>query len=92
MPVPVPEDFRPEDVGYLDVTNDGKVDPIANANAEPRDALYVINKLNEIFAEGEDGAEGEYSGLDDVIAAISQDVGEARDSDESEHDDFFAGL
>ncbi|MCH2362753.1 MAG: GEVED domain-containing protein, partial [Pirellulales bacterium] len=84
LPVPVPEDFKPEDVGYLDVNDNGYVDPL--------DALRVINKLNEIFAESEDAAEGEFSNLEDVIAAISYDVEEARDNDESDHDDFFSGL
>jgi len=84
LPVPVPEDFKPEDVGYLDVNDNGYVDPL--------DALRVINKLNEIFAESEDAAEGEFSNLEDVIAAISYDVEEARDNDESDHDNFFSGL
>ncbi|MFL2869337.1 MAG: choice-of-anchor L domain-containing protein [Pirellulaceae bacterium] len=84
LPVPPTDEFNPEEDGYLDVSDDGHVSPI--------DALHVINKLNEIFAESEGPAEGEFSNLDDVIAAISPDVEESRDSNESDHDDFFAGL
>ena len=90
LPLPT-ADFNPADDGYLDVSNNGKVDP-EEANAEPLDALIIINEINEIFAESEDSAEGEFSNLEDVIAAISYDVEEARDNDESDHDDFFAGL